>query len=150
MSTTLSPTTDTHSAAPADARPAKDVVVYDGQCRFCRRQMEQLKWWDCCNRLDYVSLHDPSVAERWPDLPHDRLMREMCIVDTQGRRHWGAEAFRYLTRRLRRLWWLAPLMHFPGSMLLWRPLYRFISKHRYRLMGKTDECEGGTCSLHGR
>ena len=112
--------------------------------------MEQLKWWDCCNRLDYVSLHDPSVAERWHDLPHDRLMREMCIVDTQGRRHWGADAFRYLTRRLRRLWWLAPLMHFPGSMLLWRPLYRFISKHRYRLMGKTDECEGGTCSLHGR
>lgn len=145
--------TATATASEASPRPSpqgKDVVLYDGHCRFCRQQIEQLKWWDGGDRLEYVSLHDPLVAERWPDLPHDRLMREMCVVDTRGRRHWGAEAVRYFSRRLPKLWWLAPFMHFPGSMLLWRPLYRFVAKHRYRLMGKTDECEGGTCSLHGR
>ena len=41
-----------------------------------------------------------------------------------------APLVRYLTRRLRRLWWAAPVLYFPGSMLLWRPLYRWIARNR--------------------
>jgi predicted DCC family thiol-disulfide oxidoreductase YuxK len=68
------------------------------------------------------------------------------IIDRDGNRHWGAYAVRYLTRRLRRLWWALPLAYFPGSMLLWRPLYRWIARNRYRLSGA--KCDEGTCELH--
>ena len=129
-------------------RPDADVVIYDAQCNFCRAQIRQLAWWDCQKKLSYLSLHDPEVARRWPDLPHGRLMQEMCLIDHEGNRYWGPEAFRYLTRRLRRLWWLAPVMYFPGSMYLWRPLYRLIARNRYRFAGKAVECDEGTCSLH--
>ncbi len=129
-----------------DDRPGADVVVYDGQCGICTSQIRKLPWWDCQKKLAYVSLHDPQVAQRWPDLSAERLMREMCIVDAEGQRHWGADAVRYLTRRLRRLWWAAPLMFLPGSMLLWRPLYRWIARNRYRLSGRL--CESDTCQLH--
>lgn len=139
----------TEQSLPSPAeRPDADVVLYDGRCNFCRAQVRQLVWWDCQKKLSFLSLHDPEVARRWPDLPHERLMEEMCIIDRQGNRYWGPEAFRYLTTRLRRLWWLAPVMYFPGSMWLWRPLYRWIARNRYRFAGKTTQCEDGTCSLH--
>jgi predicted DCC family thiol-disulfide oxidoreductase YuxK len=93
-----------------------------------------------------MSLHDPEVQRRWPDLSQERMMQEMVIVDRQGNRHWGAEAIRYLSRRLRRLWWASPFLHFPGSMYLWRPLYRWVARNRYRLSGA--KCDEGTCSLH--
>ncbi len=128
-------------------RPDADVVIYDGNCRICTAQVHKLPWWDRQNRLAYLSLHDAEVARRWPDLSHDRMMQEMVIVDRDGKRHWGPEAIRYLTRRLRRLWWASPFLHVPGSMLVWRPLYRWIARNRYRLSGTACD-EGETCSLH--
>lgn len=141
---------DPQTAMPADSRPDRDVVLFDGHCRFCQAQMRQLRWWDRGGRLDYLSLHEPEVARQWPDLPCDRLLQEMCVIDRQGNRHWGAAAVRYLSRRLPTLWWLAPIMHVPGSMIVWRPLYRFIARHRYRLWGRAAECDDGTCEVHGR
>jgi len=128
-------------------RPHSDVVIYDGRCRICSAQVGKLPWWDCQGKLSYLSLHDPEVARRWPDLSHERLMQEMVIIDVRGRRHWGAEALRYLSRRLRRLWWAAPLLHLPGSMIVWRAMYRWIARHRYRLSGGAA-CDEGTCALH--
>lgn len=128
-------------------RPEADVVIYDGQCNFCRAQIERLQWWDCQGKLSYLSLYDPEVSRRWPDMPPERLLEEMCLVDRDGRRHWGPEAFRYLTRRLRRLWWAMPLMHLPGMMLIAKPVYRWISRNRYLIAGRTD-CDSGSCSLH--
>lgn len=138
--------TDQPLPSPAE-RPGADVVIYDGQCRICTAQIRKLPWWDCQGRLSYLSLHDPEVARRWPDLSHDRLMQEMLIIDRHGNRHWGPEAIRYLTWRLRRLWWASPFLHCPGSMFLWRPLYRWIARNRYRLSGG-QACDEGTCALH--
>ena len=147
MSTATEAEKETPLPTPEE-RPSADVVLYDGHCNFCRAQVRQLVWWDCQEKLSFLSLHDPEVARRWPDLPRERLMQEMCIIDGKEKRYWGPEAFRYLTTRLRRLWWLAPVMWFPGSMWLWRPLYRWVARNRYRFAGKTMECDSGTCSLH--
>jgi predicted DCC family thiol-disulfide oxidoreductase YuxK len=134
-----------HLPTPAE-RPESDIVIYDGQCRICTAQIRRLPWWDCQRKLSYLSLHDPEVQRRWPDLSHDRMMQEMVILDRDGGRRWGPEAIRYLTRRLRRLWWAAPLLYFPGSMFVWRPLYRWIARNRYRLSG--EACDDGACALH--
>lgn len=136
---------DPHLPSPAE-RPEADVVLYDGECGICTAGVSKLPWWDCQGHLAYLSLHDPQVAQRWPDLEKDRLYKEMCIIDGAGRQHWGAYAVRYLTRRLRRLWWAMPFLYFPGSMLLWKPLYRWVAKNRYQLSGA--ECEDGACELH--
>ena len=88
-------------------------------------------------------MHDAIARERFPEVSTERLVEEMCIVDQKGNKHWGADAFRHLTVRLRRLWWAAPLMWFPGMMLLARPVYGWVSRNRYRFMGKVEECENG-------
>jgi predicted DCC family thiol-disulfide oxidoreductase YuxK len=136
------------NALPTPAeRPEADVVIFDGNCRICTAQIRKLAWWDCQGKLAYLSLHDPEVARRYPDLTHDMLMAQMYVVDRQGRRYGGAAAIRYLSRRLRRLWWLAPVLHFPGSLPLWQWLYQQVAKRRYRF-GTVQECDGDACRLH--
>lgn len=148
MTTTTQLASDTPLPTPSD-RPGADVVIYDGHCKFCTGQVQRLARWDTNGRLAFLSLHDPQVAKDYPELSYDRLMEEMAVVDRQGRRHWGATAFRYLTTRLPRLYLLAPLMHIPFSMPLWRWGYRQVAKRRYWLAGKTgDACEGDTCRVH--
>jgi len=122
-------------------------LIYDGHCRICSSQVRNIERWLAGGRLAYISLHDPLVAERYPDLSHDDMMRQMYLIDRQGGRHGGATAMRYLSRRLPKLWWLAPLMHIPGSMPLWHGLYRFVARNRYRF-GKLDDCDNGACAVH--
>jgi predicted DCC family thiol-disulfide oxidoreductase YuxK len=128
-------------------RPQADVVIYDGHCSFCTNQVARLNRWDAGDRLAFVSLHDPLVGERYPDLSHDDMMRQMYLVDGQGNRHGGAAAFRYLTRRLPRLWALAPLLHLPLSLPLWQWGYHQVAKRRY-LMNPPSDCENGACAVH--
>lgn len=148
MAIATAPKSETPIPAPAE-NPAADIVIYDGHCNFCTWQMKNLARLDGRGkRLAFLSLHDPEVARRFPDLSYAQLMEEMAVVDRHGRRHLGAAAFRYLTTRLPKLYWLAPLMHIPFSMPLWRWGYRQIAKRRY-LMGRTDGgCDDGACKVH--
>lgn len=141
------PAKSVHLPSPAEL-PDAPVVIYDGHCKFCTGQVKNLARWDGRGRVAFISLHDPEVARRWPDLTHDMLMDQMYLVDPQGNRYGGAAAFRYLTRKLPLLWVLAPVMHIPFSLPLWQFMYRQVAKRRY-LMGKTtDSCDDGSCKVH--
>jgi hypothetical protein len=48
---------------------------------------------------------------------------------------------------LRRLWWLAPVLHIPLSMPVWQWLYRQIADRRYR-WGTVDDCADEGCTVH--
>lgn len=125
-------------------RPALDTVLFDGACRFCRGQIAVLRRLDVGGRLRFVSLHDTEAGRDFPELPPQELARQMYVVDTRGRARGGAEAVRYLTRRVPLLWPLALPLHVPGSLPLWNALYRFVARHRYSIAGACDE---GTCRV---
>lgn len=125
-------------------RPNRDTVLYDGQCRFCRSQIALLRTLDLQRSLQFTSLHDPSVAVDFPELTHADLLSQMYAIDTAGRACGGAEAVRYLSRRLPLLWPLAVPLHIPGTMPLWNALYRFVARNRMRIAGT---CADDTCRL---
>ncbi|MEZ6087813.1 MAG: DUF393 domain-containing protein [Pirellulaceae bacterium] len=108
--------------ADPDTRPTADVVIYDGQCQFCRGAVERLAWLDRNHRLSFISLHDSRVSERYADLSHEDLMQQMYVVDSEGNRYGGSDAVRYLSRRLKPLWPFMPLLHLPGSAKTWLAL----------------------------
>jgi predicted DCC family thiol-disulfide oxidoreductase YuxK len=73
-------------------------------------------------------------------------MEQMYVVDRAGRRHGGADAVRYLSRRLPLLWPVMPILHIPGTAGLWRWAYRQVAKRRYRISGRS--CDQDACSIH--
>lgn len=117
--------------------PQADVVIYDGACPLCRGTSRWLGRLDGQCRLAFLSLEERQTAQRFADLSRQELCQSVYVVEPNGRRHRGAEAVRYLVRRLPALWPLAPIFYFPGSLPLWRALYRWISHHRYGLRGKS-------------
>ncbi len=135
-----------HSAR--DQGMIADVVLYDGECRFCCSQINILKRLDGKKRLCFLSLHDPSVQENYPDLSRDQLMEQMWVVSPNCQKFGGADAVRYLSRRLPLLYPFAPILHLPFTMPLWRWMYRLVAKYRYRIAGKN--CENGSCSIHAK
>jgi predicted DCC family thiol-disulfide oxidoreductase YuxK len=141
-------TSDVHLPTPAE-NPDADIVIFDGHCKFCTAQVKKLARWDKSGRrLAFLSLHDPEVARRFPDMTYEQLMEQIYVVDGHGHRLAGANAFRYLTTKLPRLYWLAPLMHIPFTGPFWHWGYRQVAKRRYWL-GKTPEaCDDGTCRMH--
>lgn len=144
------PQTDCEPALPgANDHPQADLVIFDGDCEFCCAQVQRLHRWDGKGRLAFKSLHDPDVAQYVPDLSHDELMREMLVLTRDGRRFGGAKAFRYLSRRLPKLWWLVPLIHVPGSLPFWNWAYQTIALHRYRFNSgwHRGTCSDGRCKL---
>ena len=129
---------------PIRTTPARDTVLYDGQCRFCRSQIALLRRLDLGGSLHFTSLHDPAVPEVFPELSRDDLLAQMYVIDTAGRARGGAEAVRYLSRKLPLLWPLAVLLHIPGTLPLWQALYRFVARNRMRIAGS---CTESTCRL---
>ncbi|MFK7766573.1 MAG: thiol-disulfide oxidoreductase DCC family protein [Mariniblastus sp.] len=135
--------------------PNADVVIFDGQCVFCTKQVKNLKFFDGKNRLSFVSLHDSFVAEHFPDLSFEQMMKQIYVIPNSPNgytsdRYGGAAALRYLTRRLPRLWIAAPLLHIPFTLPIVQWVYSQIAKRRYKIAGKSGPVcdENGTCELH--
>ncbi|OUT62357.1 MAG: hypothetical protein CBB71_02075 [Rhodopirellula sp. TMED11] len=141
-----------------DSHPGRDVVIFDGQCNFCIGQVSNLRRLDRLGRrLSFLSLHDPRVGERYPELTQDDLMRQMYVVDgrpevdTPADAHGGGDAIRYLSRRLPLLWPVMPLLHLPGTAGLIRWAYKQVAKRRYQIAGKRSDgpvCDSDGCAIH--
>ncbi|MEL7496017.1 MAG: DUF393 domain-containing protein [Planctomycetota bacterium] len=146
----------THGLPSPREFPNADVVIYDGRCVFCVGQVRNLHWFDGKNRLAFISLHDPWVAEHFPELSYDQLMEQIYLVPASEhgyseQRLGGMQAVRFVTRRLPKLWIFAPLLHIPFTLPLWQWAYMQVAKRRYKIAGKQGgpECdENGTCEVH--
>ena len=124
--------------------PAYDTVLFDGECRFCQRQIAILRLLDVQRRFIYTSLHESSVSIDFPELSSKQLQEQMFVIDTQGNARGGAVAVRYLSRKLPLLWPLALLLHIPGTLPLWNWLYTFVAKRRLWIAGR---CDDESCQL---
>lgn len=129
-----------------EQRPDADIVIFDGRCPFCRRQVQRLRRWDWRRRLAFLPRDAPEVARRWPELTPQQLVQQMYVVDQHGHKRAGAMAVRYLARQLPPLWPLAPWLHLPGTAHLWQALYGWVARHRYTLLSRRGQClEGAAC-----
>lgn len=118
--------TISHVAKP----PAKPLMIYDGECNFCRHWIE--RWRKLTGlTVDYLPSQATEVMERFPEIPRDQFDRSVQFIETDGHVYHGAEAvFRSLAKN-------------PGHQRFWRwyrrsrvfavvteACYRFIARHR--------------------
>lgn len=129
--------------------PSGPVVVYDGDCAFCRAQIARIRRRDRSVQFEYVARQTPGLEQRFCRLAEGDFNSGMRLVDPQGRIHVGADAVYEIARRLpvwRRLAWLyrLPIVH--GAARL---IYKWIAANRQSL-GRS--CARNECSAadHGR
>ncbi|MGD2110713.1 MAG: DUF393 domain-containing protein [Phycisphaerae bacterium] len=126
-----------------DARNRKSVVVYDGECRFCRRWVARIARRDANGAFEFVPRHAEGLVDRFPRLGEAEFSTGVRLITPDGDIHVGADAAHQIVRRLpyvRRVAWLyrVPVLH-----SLTRAAYGWIAANRQRLSG---QCADGTCS----
>lgn len=123
---------------------SKAVVVYDGECGFCRSQVARIQRRDRDGLFEYVPRQAPGLTERFPRLAEGDFNTGMRLVMPDGAIHVGADGIYQVARRLP-LWRLAawlyrvPVLH---AVLRWA--YAWVAAHRQSL-GRT--CKDGACKV---
>lgn len=134
----MTPTTT--APAPASVRvdpaPGKAVVLFDGDCPFCRKSVALLKRLDWFGRLHAQNARDtdrlPPCAE---PLVLDRMLDEMHVVPPDRTRALaGFRAFRWMAWRLPPTLPVAPFLYLPGVLWAGNRVYRWVAKNRYNLV----------------
>jgi predicted DCC family thiol-disulfide oxidoreductase YuxK len=134
------------STVVADPAPGKGIVLYDGDCPFCRRSVAILKRLDWLGRLHFQSARDVDhLPPSHVSLDSKRLLDEMHVL-TPDRRHAyaGYSAFRWIAWRLPLAVPAAPLLYVPGVPWVGNRIYLWVAKNRMNLVPCTD----GACPVH--
>ena len=133
------------SATAVDPAPGRGVVLFDGDCAFCRKSVGILKQLDWLGRLHYQSARDtdklPPSAE---PLHTEKMLEEMHVVTPDRQRAFaGFRAFRWMAWRLPLTLPIAPLLYVPGVPWLGDRVYKWIAKNRFNLV----PCRDGACKV---
>jgi predicted DCC family thiol-disulfide oxidoreductase YuxK len=124
------------------AAPEKPLLIFDGDCGFCRRWIERWKSWTS-GRVDYAPSQE--AAPRFPEIPHGDFQRSVQLITPDGRVFDGAEAiFRSLACAPRRGGLLAAYKSVPGFAPAAELGYRLIASHRTAASAVTSALWGKT------
>jgi predicted DCC family thiol-disulfide oxidoreductase YuxK len=114
-----------HVAHPPLARP---VLIYDGECAFCRRWVD--RWRAAAgNELDLEPARN--AADRFPEIPPAEFVRAVQLVDTNGRVYSAAEAIvRARALATYHTWLRTAFERLPGFAPIAEAVYRLVARHR--------------------
>jgi predicted DCC family thiol-disulfide oxidoreductase YuxK len=121
------------------------IVLFDGQCAFCRKSVGILARLDWLDRFQFQDARDTArLPECAMPLVSRKLLDEMHLV-APDRKHVyaGYRALRWIAWRVPLLWPLAPFFYLPGAPWLGSRLYRWIARNRFKLV----PCEHGVCTV---
>ncbi|MBI2344428.1 MAG: DUF393 domain-containing protein [Deltaproteobacteria bacterium] len=120
----------------------KPVVIYDGECPFCRRAIAWYRAHDPAGHMEYLSRQSPERLRRYPIFDDPKYQGSIQLLMPEGAIFSGAEATgRTLTYLHGWRWrWLGACIQWPGIRSLARIGYRWIAKNRHRFACKDDSC----------
>jgi predicted DCC family thiol-disulfide oxidoreductase YuxK len=111
-----------------DVPPARPLVVFDGDCSFCRFWIARWKRTSG-DRLDYAPYQD--AAPRFPEIPVEEFRRAVGLVRPSGEVLFGAAAVVAARAEVPgRGLWSRVYRRVPGARAVMELLYRFIANHR--------------------
>src|SRR5438309_4746128 len=109
-------------------RPPKPMIIWDGECHFCRRWIE--RWKEITHgEVDYESYQQ--FGEKFPEIPRGQFEHSVVLVETDGAVFSGAEAvFRSLRCRSSKKWLVWSYYHVPGFAPFSDAFYRIVASNR--------------------
>ena len=125
---------------------AELTVLFDGACNLCRASARRVHELDTRGRIELLDLHQPSAAERFPQVDREEAMKWMQAVDRRGRIFSGADAWARIGLLLPGWNLLAWMLLVPGVRWIAGKAYAWIARNRYRW--NRALCQDSTCRVH--
>jgi predicted DCC family thiol-disulfide oxidoreductase YuxK len=120
------------------------VLVYDGECRFCRKWMRWFQAHDLEHQMEYLARQSPERGARYPQLNDAQYEGALQLVLPTGEIRSGEMATATALTCLAGLRWrlLGRLIMLPGIRQCAHFGYKIIAKNRHRL-----SCKDGSCKI---
>jgi predicted DCC family thiol-disulfide oxidoreductase YuxK len=126
----------------ADTSTPIGWVLFDGACGFCRSWV--VYWSDTLRKrgFEIAPLQDAWVRKRLASPDEEDLLRDLRVLLENGRELRGADAYRYV---MRRIWWAYPIY-----LLSVLPLLRHLFDLAYRAFADNRYHFSRSCELPAR
>lgn len=114
----------------------RPVLLYDGNCGFCRTWINRLRRWDRAGRIDYVPCQQRAAVADLPAIGDDALEHAAHLVAPDGSVRAGARAMPMLLATCR-------AAACSGRSTTFRAadrLYAWVAMNRHRLGGSGSAC----------
>ena len=107
--------------------PTRPLMIFDGDCHFCRRWIERLRQ-HTREAVDYAPSQE--VASHYPEIPAAEFQNSIVLLLPDGKIFRGAEAIYQSLAIGGRRWPLALYERLPGLASISDVAYRFTARHR--------------------
>src|SRR2546430_836167 len=115
--------------------PPEPLIIWDGECLFCRRWIER---WREITRDDVDYETSQQIGGRFPEIPREQFERSVILIDENGCVRFGAEAiFQSLRCRSSKRWLGWSYSHIASFALFSEGCYRIIAANRKFFSGIT-------------
>ncbi|HLF17638.1 MAG TPA: DCC1-like thiol-disulfide oxidoreductase family protein [Candidatus Omnitrophota bacterium] len=116
----------------ANAKIGPMILIYDGDCGFCRKCVRILKVADLFGVLKFVDFRGiDDLSQLHPSLTKEAATKQAYLVEPSGKLFGGFFAFQKISLNLPMFYSLAPILYFPGMGLLGPVFYKIVSKNRF-------------------
>jgi predicted DCC family thiol-disulfide oxidoreductase YuxK len=106
--------------------PEKPLLIWDGDCHFCRHWIERWKT-ETAGCVDYETSQD--VAACFPEIPREQFQKSVVLIEPDGRVYTAAEAV-YRSLQCRSRWLQKAYERVPGFAAVSEFAYGVIAGHR--------------------
>lgn len=122
----------------------KPLVIFDGDCSFCRLQIEKIKRRDRLDQFEFSPRQESGLLKDHPELLPYENQDGLRFISIQRNVFVGADSVYQIYKRI-----------FPFNLVTWvyklplfhaffQIIYQWISKNRLKLSGK---CENDVCEV---
>lgn len=121
--------------------PIRNVVIYDGVCNLCnsgirfvlRRTNPKLKFCAAQTKNGAQVLDKIGISL-------DNVMKQFAYVDCKGQVYRASTAALRISKEMKWPWPIVSVFLVIPAILR-DPVYDVVAKHRYRMFGRTKECQ---------
>ena len=119
----------------------KYVVIYDGDCRVCKRSVAALEKWDAKREMEIIPSQSPGLAQRFPWITPRAFEESIQVIRSADNKPWqGAAAVEELMNAMPRGGRFSWIFSIPLARPIAERLYRWFAGNRHRF-GCKDHCE---------
>ncbi len=114
----------------AVSTPGKPVMIYDGECGFCRRWVRR---WEqrAADQVIFLPFQSVAVSEQFPKITRAQLAAAVHLVEPDGQVSRGAKAvLRFWSCSGRRRWPSRLYDKIPLAAWMAESAYRLVANHR--------------------
>ncbi len=111
----------------------RPVLLYDGDCGFCRTWIRRLERWDVHQQIQCLPSNERSTIPDLPPLSDEALNRAMHLITPDGQIFAGGCALPEMLPYLRGGRWLRPVFAIPGIQAVTNRVYVWVAEHRHGL-----------------